>query len=79
LPGVHALGIGTLAPTAEGFAAPVLWTTPVEWSEELAEISREYEIAELTDRHRQVVRFMRETYLATGAAPSICKDRQARV
>ena len=43
-----------------------------DWSEELAaEIARENGIAELTPRHWLVVRFMRERYLQTGAAPSI--------
>ena len=32
---------------------------------------RENGIAELTDRHWQVVNFMRDTYLETGSAPSI--------
>jgi tRNA 2-thiouridine synthesizing protein E len=52
---------------AEGFL-----TDPQQWSEELAaQIARENGIPELTDRHWLVVRFMRERYLATGAAPSI--------
>jgi tRNA 2-thiouridine synthesizing protein E len=45
---------------------------PEQWSEELAaQIAQEHGIEELTDRHWQVVRFMRETYLRTGTAPSI--------
>ena len=45
---------------------------PAEWSEELAEeIARANGIPELTPRHWQVVRFMRERYLATGTAPTI--------
>jgi TusE/DsrC/DsvC family sulfur relay protein len=45
---------------------------PQQWNEEIAaEIAREAGIAELTPRHWQVVRYMRETYLTTGAAPSI--------
>lgn len=52
---------------AEGFL-----TDATEWNEELAqEIARENGIAELTDRHWLVVRFMRDRYLATGTAPSI--------
>ena len=52
---------------AEGFL-----TDPGQWSEEIAvEIARENGIDELTDRHWQVVRFMRATYLDTGAAPTI--------
>jgi TusE/DsrC/DsvC family sulfur relay protein len=52
---------------AEGFL-----TNPEQWNEEIAEaIARDAGIAELTPRHWQVVRFMRERYLTTGAAPSI--------
>jgi dissimilatory sulfite reductase related protein len=52
---------------AEGFL-----TDPAQWSEELASaIALENGVGELTDRHWLVVRFMRERYLATGAAPSI--------
>jgi len=59
-------------------------TTPVEvdqegflldatqWDHRLAEqIARENGIPELTDRHWQVVEFMRFRYLTTGTAPSI--------
>jgi tRNA 2-thiouridine synthesizing protein E len=52
---------------AEGFL-----TDPSQWSEDLArEIAREVGIDTLTERHWQVVRFMRETYLRDGQAPSI--------
>jgi TusE/DsrC/DsvC family sulfur relay protein len=52
---------------AEGFLVD-----PQEWDETLAEqIAHENGIAELTPRHWQVVRFMREHYLATGTAPTI--------
>ena len=52
---------------AEGFL-----TDQSEWSEEAArEIAAENGIAELTERHWQVVNFMRRTYLDTGGAPSI--------
>jgi TusE/DsrC/DsvC family sulfur relay protein len=52
---------------AEGFM-----TKPEQWNETIAEaIARENGIAELTDRHWLVVRFMRDRYLATGTAPSI--------
>jgi dissimilatory sulfite reductase related protein len=45
---------------------------PYDWDEHLAEaIARENGIAELTERHWLVVRFMRERYLATQNAPSI--------
>jgi TusE/DsrC/DsvC family sulfur relay protein len=45
---------------------------PEQWTEAMAdEIARESGIAELTDRHWQVIDFMRTTYLQTGSAPSI--------
>ena len=47
-------------------------TDPEQWNEQIAEeIARQNGIAELTDRHWLVVRFMRERYLDTGDAPSI--------
>ena len=47
-------------------------TDPQQWTPEIgAEIARENGIPELTDRHWQVVDFMRERYLSEGAAPSI--------
>jgi TusE/DsrC/DsvC family sulfur relay protein len=52
---------------AEGFLMH-----PEQWNEAIAaEIARENGIAQLTDRHWLVIRFMRERYLASGAAPSI--------
>ena len=45
---------------------------PRQWTREIgAEIARENGIGELTDRHWQVVEFMREAYLRDGTAPSI--------
>ncbi|MGZ4195298.1 MAG: TusE/DsrC/DsvC family sulfur relay protein [Solirubrobacteraceae bacterium] len=52
---------------AEGF-----FVNPEQWTEEMApQIARENGIPELTDRHWQVIRFMRRAYLESGAAPSI--------
>jgi dissimilatory sulfite reductase related protein len=52
---------------AEGFLLD-----PQQWNERLAtEIAHANGIGALTDRHWLVVRFMRETYLRTGTAPSI--------
>ena len=52
---------------AEGFLLD-----PQQWNERIAaDIARENGIGALTDRHWLVVRFMRDTYLRTGAAPSI--------
>ena len=43
-----------------------------QWNEEVAvEVARSVGIEELTDRHMQVVNFMRNRYLETGSAPSI--------
>jgi tRNA 2-thiouridine synthesizing protein E len=52
---------------AEGFLSD-----PEQWNEKIAQaIAAENGIAELTDRHWLVIRFMRTRYLASGAAPSI--------
>jgi len=52
---------------AEGFLADA-----EQWNEEVAaEIAAANGVPELTDRHWLVVRFMRDRYLSTGAAPSI--------
>jgi len=52
---------------AEGF-----FVYPEQWTETMApEIALENGLGALTDRHWQVIRFMRTTYLETGAAPSI--------
>jgi tRNA 2-thiouridine synthesizing protein E len=45
---------------------------PEQWTKTMApEIARENGISELTDRHWQVINFMRRAYLDNGAAPSI--------
>jgi len=45
---------------------------PKQWSEGIAdEIAHTNGIDTLTDRHWQVVRFMRTSYLENGSAPSI--------
>ena len=52
---------------AEGFL-----TDAGQWNEDIAgAIARENGIGELTERHWQVVRFMRTAYLRDGQAPSI--------
>ena len=52
---------------AEGFL-----TDPQQWNREIAaEIAAEAGIPELSDRHWQVIDFMRKTYLESGSAPSI--------
>jgi TusE/DsrC/DsvC family sulfur relay protein len=45
---------------------------PDQWTEAMgAEVAREAGIDPMTDRHWQVVKFMRDQYLETGSAPSI--------
>ncbi len=45
---------------------------PEQWNKAVAvEIARSAGIDELTDRHWQVIEFMRQRYLETGSAPSI--------
>jgi TusE/DsrC/DsvC family sulfur relay protein len=52
---------------AEGFLVDA-----TAWNEQIGvEVARENGIEPLTDRHWQVIRFMRSRYLATGTAPSI--------
>ncbi len=62
LPGYHDLELD-----AEGFLQK-----PEQWNEELAvQIAHESGVPELTDKHWQVIRFMRERFLTTGIAPTI--------
>jgi dissimilatory sulfite reductase related protein len=52
---------------AEGFLQK-----PEQWTQEIGvEIARDAGIEPLTDRHWQVIRFMRDRFLQTGQAPSI--------
>ena len=52
---------------AEGF-----FQKPEQWTEDMAdEIAAQNGIDHLTERHWQVIKFMRESYLETGTAPSI--------
>ena len=61
-----------IADTAVDVDAEGFLTEPTQWTEAIAEeIARDNGISELSDRHWLVVRFMRERYLTTGAAPSI--------
>jgi dissimilatory sulfite reductase related protein len=47
-------------------------TDPEQWDEEIAaEIAGEYGIETLTDRHWQVVRFMRQEYFEKGTGPTV--------
>jgi len=52
---------------AEGFLEK-----PEQWNEEIGlEIARQTGLPDLSERHWQVIRFMRDTYLKTGSAPSV--------
>lgn len=62
-----ALANKALEVDAEGFLKH-----PEEWDESVAQaIASEAGIATLTERHWQVVKFMRSRFLETGSAPSI--------
>jgi TusE/DsrC/DsvC family sulfur relay protein len=51
----------------EGF-----FVNPEQWSDAIgAEVAKEAGIDPMTDRHWQVVHYMRQQYLDTGSAPSI--------
>jgi tRNA 2-thiouridine synthesizing protein E len=57
----------TIERNDEGF-----FTDPDQWTEAMAvELARAAGIDELTDKHWQVINFMRKTYLDTGSAPTI--------
>jgi TusE/DsrC/DsvC family sulfur relay protein len=61
-----------IAETAVDVDAEGFLTDPEQWNEQIARaIAADNGIAELTDRHWLVVRFMRERYLTSGSAPSI--------
>ena len=61
----------TLQDTALDLDAEGFLQQPEQWTEAIGElIAQDLGIA-LTPRHWQVVRFMRDRYLETGAAPSI--------
>ena len=51
----------------EGF-----FTDPAQWREDMAPlIARQEGITELTDRHWQVIKFMRHEYDAKGSGPTV--------
>jgi tRNA 2-thiouridine synthesizing protein E len=66
------MSTATVAGTAVDLDTEGFMTDPSQWSEAIAtEFAREAGIEHLTARHWQVVRFMRETYLRDGEAPTI--------
>lgn len=51
----------------EGF-----FTDPAQWSDDMAvEIAKEEGISELTERHWQVIKFMRHEYDEKGSGPTV--------
>jgi len=61
-----------IAETAVDVDGEGFLTRPEQWNDDVARaIGAANGVPELTDRHWQVVRFMRERYLTTGTAPSI--------
>ena len=57
----------TVTVNDEGF-----FVDPGEWTEQMApELAREAGLGKLTDRHWQVVRFMRAEYAAKGTGPTV--------
>jgi TusE/DsrC/DsvC family sulfur relay protein len=62
----------TIAGTAVAVDAEGFLVDAAAWNEQIAtEIARQNGIEPLTDRHWQVINFMRSRYLETGSAPSI--------
>jgi tRNA 2-thiouridine synthesizing protein E len=62
----------TIADTVLDVDAEGFLQKPEQWTETIAaEIARNAGIDPLSDRHWQVVRYMRDTYLTTGTAPTI--------
>ena len=62
----------TIADTVVSVDSEGFLEDPGVWTPEMAvEIAKANGIDALTDRHWQVVNFMRTTYLETGTAPSI--------
>ena len=57
----------TISVNDEGF-----FTDPSQWTEDMApQIAKAEGIDHLTDRHWQVIRFMRQEYLEKGAGPTV--------
>jgi len=51
---------------------------PEEWTEDMApELAREEGIAELTEAHWKVIRFIRDDYKATGQIPTVRRMKNA--
>ena len=62
----------TIAGTEVDLNEEGFFLDPSQWNDEIAaEVAKEAGIDPMTDRHWQVVRYMRQQYLDTGTAPSI--------
>jgi tRNA 2-thiouridine synthesizing protein E len=62
----------TIAGTAVQLTDEGFLVDPSQWTEEMAvELARRESIEPLTDRHWQVIRFMRQQYEATGSGPNV--------
>jgi len=64
--------VDTIAGTPVDINEEGFLTDPSQWNEEIAvEIARREGIDPLTDRHWEVVRFMRAQFEATGSGPTV--------
>ena len=64
--------IDTIAGTPVDVNEEGFLTDPSQWNEEIAtELARREGIDPMTDRHWEVVRFMRTEYEATGTGPTV--------
>lgn len=62
----------TYAGTAVTLNDEGFFTDPVQWREEMAPlIARQEGLTELTERHWQVIKFMRHEYEAKGTGPTV--------
>ena len=62
----------TIAGTAVQLNDEGFLVDPSQWTEEMAvELARREDIDALTDRHWQVIRFMRQQYEDTGSGPNV--------
>ena len=66
------MAVATLAATQVDVDEEGFFVDPGQWTEGMVpELAAREGIPELTDRHRLVIRFMRQEYLAQGAGPTV--------
>ena len=64
---VEAIGVGVAQLDEEGF-----FVDPKEWTESMVpELAAREGVPTVTDRHWEVIRFMRNEYLTKGTGPSV--------